>query len=79
MSILFNYVDFRILSSTMNEGHKVVGAGLFGAYWVFNALLCILFVLNCMWFYMILRMVYYYMITGQVCNNQKSLASYVRL
>jgi len=35
-------------------------------YYAYNGLLCTLQVLHCIWFYMIVRMVYFYVIKGEV-------------
>ena len=52
---------FRILRSTLFEF-----TGMANVYYAYNGLLCILQVLNCIWFYMILRMVYFYVFKGEV-------------
>jgi len=35
-------------------------------YYAYNGLLCTLQVLHCIWFYMIMRMLYFYVIKGEV-------------
>ena len=54
----------RVLGSTLNEGHYIIGD--FPAYYLFNGLLLVLQVLNVFWFCTIFRMVYLAVITGQV-------------
>lgn len=61
---------FRILWSTLFEATSVVGMA--PVYYVYNGLLCILQVLHIIWFYMILRMAYYYVIKGQVEKDGRS-------
>ena len=40
--------------------------GMANVYYAYNSLLCILQVLHCIWFYMIARMVYFYVFKGEV-------------
>jgi len=40
--------------------------GMADVYYAYNGLLCTLQVLHCIWFYMILRMVYFYVFKGEV-------------
>jgi len=54
----------RILRSTLFEGHVIIGFR--NIYYYYNGLLCALQVLHCIWFYMILRMVYFYVFKGEV-------------
>ncbi|ESO00902.1 hypothetical protein HELRODRAFT_82517 [Helobdella robusta] len=57
---------FYILKSTLFEATKIVGMA--NIYFVYNGLLCTLQVLHIIWFAMILKMAYYYVIKGQVCG-----------
>jgi len=56
----------RIIRSTLFEGHVIIGMA--NVYYVYNGLLCTLLVLHCIWFYLILRMVYYFVFKGQVMH-----------
>jgi len=57
-------LSYRILRSSLFEGHLIIGMA--NIYYAYNGLLCILQVLHCIWFYMILRMVYFYVFKGEV-------------
>lgn len=61
---------FRILWSTLFEATTIVGMA--PVYYVYNGLLCILQVLHVLWFCMILRMAYYYVVKGQVEKDGRS-------
>lgn len=61
---------FRVIYSAMFEGHVVVG--MFPMYFVFNVLLWILQVLHIIWFYMILRMFYRYLVLGKIEKDDRS-------
>jgi len=63
--ILLCVIAFRILQSSLNEGHHIIGA-VYPVYYLFNSLMCILQVLHIIWFYYICRMLYSYIVKGQV-------------
>lgn len=59
-----NLFTFRLLCSTFNEAHHIVG--MYPMYYVYNFLLSTLLGLNLMWFTTIAHMIYVYLMTGQV-------------
>lgn len=61
---------FRILRSTLFEATTITGMA--PIYYAYNGLLCILQVLHVIWFYMIVRMAYFYVITGKVEKDGRS-------
>lgn len=64
------FYPFWILRSTLFEGHVIIGMA--NVYYAYNGLLCTLQVLHCIWFYMIVRMVYFYVIKGEVEKDTRS-------
>jgi len=59
-----------VIRSTMFEGHYILEK--IPAYYVFNVLLIILFILNVMWFYTICRVAYYSIAKGEVERDERS-------
>lgn len=55
----------RIIYSTLFEGHVIIGA-FTNIYYYYNGFLGTLQVLHIIWFYMILRMVFRFVIKGEV-------------
>ena len=62
--LLFPMICYRIIRSTLVEGHTIVG--FFPMYYVYNFLLMILQVLHIIWFIMICRLVHEFVVTGKV-------------
>ena len=56
---------FRVIRSTLLEGHAIIG-DCPPMYYLYNMLLITLQVLHIIWFYMICKMVYLYIVTGKV-------------
>lgn len=64
------FFPLRILNSTLFEGHIIIGFA--NIYYWYNGLLIILQVLHIIWFYMILRMVYGFVVKGHVEKDERS-------
>ena len=63
--VLSRVISFRILRTSLNEGHHIIGA-VYPVYYLFNSLMVTLQVLHVIWFYYICRMVYSFVSKGQV-------------
>jgi ceramide synthetase len=61
---------YRVLYSSLFEGHVIIGFA--NIYYAYNGLLIALQVLHIIWFYMILRMVYGYLISGTAEKDDRS-------
>ena len=61
---VFYFHPYRVFYSAYFESWEIVGP--FTSHTLFNGLMLILQVLHIIWFYMICRMVYAYIVTGQV-------------
>lgn len=63
---MFSHVFvYRILKSTLNEGHHVIGNAV-GIYYFNNTCLITLYILHIIWFHFILKMCYRFVVDGQV-------------
>ena len=70
---LICYFVFRVVRSSL-MGHIHMGYNLSdvgGIYVIGNGLILILMVLNFIWFSTIVKMVYYYVVKGEVCSLLK--------
>ena len=64
--LMFSHVFvYRILKSTLNEGHHVIGNAV-GIYYFNNTCLITLYILHIIWFHFILKMCYRFVVDGQV-------------